>query len=34
MVFERGIDGIEVKLRIDDYQDPSKHVSRVGTRPV
>ena len=25
MVFERDIDGIEVKLRIDDYEDPSKH---------
>lgn len=25
MVFERDIHGIEVKLRIDDYEDPSKH---------
>lgn len=25
MVFERDIDGFQVMLRIDDYQDPSKH---------
>ena len=25
MVFEREIDGMEIMLRIDDYQDPSKH---------
>ncbi len=25
MIFERDIDGIQVKLRIDDYQDPTKH---------